>query len=97
MTFKVHINGIERDCTPEEEAEIIERNRVASLQIEEKTKENVRQKRNLLLTESDWTQLDDTPLSNAKKLEWATYRQALRDITNQAGFPWDVSWPDQPL
>jgi hypothetical protein len=57
---------------------------------------NVRSERNRLIAESDWTQLDDTPVTNAKKLEWASYRQALRDIPNQAGFPWYVQWPKKP-
>jgi hypothetical protein len=42
----------------------------------------IRLKRNNLLSESDWTQFNDSPLSAEKKSEWATYRQALRDITN---------------
>jgi len=56
----------------------------------------VRGIRNVMIAESDWTQLDDTPITNAKKLEWATYRQALRDIPDQAGFPWEVVWPVEP-
>ena len=40
------------------------------------------QKRNNKLTASDWTQAADSPLSNSKKAEWATYRQTLRDIPN---------------
>ena len=40
------------------------------------------QKRNNKLLASDWTQLSDSPLSDSKKAEWATYRQALRDIPN---------------
>jgi hypothetical protein len=55
----------------------------------------VRDKRNKLLTGSDWTQLDDTPISNSKKLEWAAYRQALRDITDQTN-PFEIVWPTQP-
>lgn len=43
---------------------------------------DVLQKRNNKLTASDWTQAADSPLSNSKKAEWATYRQALRDIPN---------------
>ena len=39
-------------------------------------------KRNGKLKDSDWTQLPDSPLSDSKKAEWATYRQALRDIPN---------------
>jgi hypothetical protein len=57
---------------------------------------NVRAERNAKISGSDWTQLDDSPITNAKKLEWATYRQALRDIPAQAGFPWNVTWPESP-
>jgi len=53
----------------------------------------VRYKRNALLTQSDWTQLADAPVDN---LAWAVYRQALRDITLQAGFPFDVIFPVIP-
>ena len=40
----------------------------------------MRQERNALLSGSDWTQLADSPLTDSKKQEWATYRQALRDF-----------------
>jgi hypothetical protein len=40
----------------------------------------LRFERNALLTESDWTQTADSPLSDSKKAEWVTYRQALRDL-----------------
>lgn len=56
----------------------------------------VRSERNQILAQCDWTQLDDTPLSGAKKSEWATYRQTLRDISAQPGFPWNVEWPALP-
>ena len=46
------------------------------------------EKRNRRLFASDWTQLPDSPLSDVKKAEWATYRQALRDIPQK--FPADV-------
>jgi hypothetical protein len=52
-----------------------------------------RAQRNQLLTASDWTQVADAPVD---KDVWATYRQALRDITAQPGFPWEVIWPTQP-
>ena len=55
---------------------------------------NVKAQRNYLLKESDWTQLPDVPQS--MKDTWATYRQALRDITAQPGFPKTVNWPDKP-
>jgi hypothetical protein len=54
---------------------------------------NVRRQRTELLKDSDWTQIAD---STADKTAWAAYRQALRDITSQAGFPWTIDWPEQP-
>lgn len=56
----------------------------------------IRAERNRLLAESDWTQGADSPLSNEQKAAWATYRQALRDVPEQPGFPYDVVWPTQP-
>jgi hypothetical protein len=53
----------------------------------------VRQERTKLLFQSDWTQLADAP-TNA--LQWANYRQALRDVPTQTGFPWSVVWPTPP-
>jgi hypothetical protein len=53
----------------------------------------VRRDRNNRLTESDWTQIDDAPVD---KQAWAAYRQALRDLSTQIGFPWEVTWPTQP-
>jgi hypothetical protein len=53
----------------------------------------VREQRNEKLKESDWTQVADAPVDKAA---WATYRQALRDVTSQAGFPWTIEWPTIP-
>lgn len=55
--------------------------------------DSVRADRNRLLTESDWTQVADAPVDKAA---WAQYRQALRDVTEQPGFPYNVSWPVKP-
>ena len=54
---------------------------------------NVRRTRNEKLKDCDWTMSAD---STADKAAWATHRQALRDITNQQGFPWTIEWPEQP-
>lgn len=54
---------------------------------------SIRSDRNRRLAECDWTQLPDAPVDAAA---WAAYRQELRDITSQAGFPWNVTWPDEP-
>jgi hypothetical protein len=50
---------------------------------------NVRNKRDRLLSDTDWMALSDNTMST----EMATYRQALRDITSQEGFPYSVTWP----
>lgn len=57
-----------------------------------------RTKRNQLLADSDWTQLPDArnAMGADKGDEWDTYRQALRDITAQAGFPREIEWPIKP-
>ena len=54
----------------------------------------VRQVRNQKLAETDWTQNRDVTLSNDSA--WATYRQALRDITDSATSLEDVTWPTKP-
>ena len=52
-----------------------------------------REKRNTLLAECDWTQVADAPVDKAA---WAGYRQALRDIPDQSGFPTSIVWPTAP-
>ena len=49
-----------------------------------------------LLAASDWTQLPDSPLSGDARAAWAAYRQALRDISDQPGFPQVIDWPEAP-
>ena len=51
--------------------------------------------RNQLLADSDWTQMNDSPLTNEVKTAWATYRQSLRDITADESWP-DVTFPATP-
>jgi hypothetical protein len=53
----------------------------------------IRNQRDRLLSETDWMALSDSPTITT---EWANYRQALRDITGQSGFPYDVAWPTKP-
>ena len=56
----------------------------------------VRQHRNALLEESDYTQLPDVNMAETVKAAWVEYRQSLRDITSQSGFPDNISWPLSP-
>lgn len=53
----------------------------------------VRADRDKKLSDTDWTQVADAPVDSQA---WAVYRQSLRDIPSQEGFPWNVVWPTQP-
>ena len=55
----------------------------------------VRSNRDSLLSECDWTQFNDSPISGSTLTDWQTYRQSLRDITNQSD-PYDITWPNIP-
>jgi len=72
--------------TPEEEIEY-------KNNIDNTAADNIRRTRNNSLTERDWTQIPDCTVD---KTIWAEYRQQLRDISNQEGFPHNVEWPEEP-
>jgi len=55
----------------------------------------MREQRNDLLAASDWTQANDSPLANDKKIEWASYRTLLRDLPSSSDWP-DVTFPTEP-
>ena len=59
---------------------------------DDRTAKEVRRKRDAILKSSDWMANSDVTMSD----EWRTYRQALRDITSQEGFPNDITWPTEP-
>jgi hypothetical protein len=73
-------------ASPEEELEVITSTWVI----------DARNERDRLLAACDWTQGTDSPLSEAQKVEWQNYRQALRDITSADGFPFTHTWPTKP-
>lgn len=56
----------------------------------------LRATRDFKLAETDWTRMDDNGLSDSAKASWATYRQELRDITDNATSLDDVTWPTKP-
>ena len=66
--------------------------------LDAKTAEGHRTTRNKLLADSDWTQMNDSPLSNEAKTAWATYRQELRDMSDLDAWPNldDADWPVAP-
>jgi hypothetical protein len=61
---------------------------------EHRVRSVIRSRRDQLLAASDWTQLPDVPITTREA--WAVYRQALRDLTKQPGFPNNIQWPDEP-
>ena len=61
--------------------------------VNEQVATSKRSERNKLLTETDWTQVSDSPLSSDKKTEWANYRKALRDLPTVSGWP-NVNMPN---
>ena len=88
--------GRERIAGPQYVFDGVQVNRVFTVeQIPDDEKAGqVRAERNSKLKDSDWTQGKDIPDNVSSP--WATYRQALRDITAQSEFPWGVQWPTQP-
>lgn len=70
------------------------------LEIDAKTiaKSNeLRMMRDQLLRDCDWTQLTDVALSPTQIADWRIFRQSLRDVTLQPGYPWSVIWPQPPI
>ena len=79
-----NVNGVAVELTEEEIASFI--------LSQTPTGEDVRLKRNRLIAETDVWALSDRTMSDAQ----TAYRQALRDVTGQAGFPTDITWPTKP-
>jgi len=63
---------------------------------DEQLANEARLQRSILLAQSDWTQLSDVQFSSVLADAWRSYRQALRDITLQTGFPKEIQWPLDP-
>jgi hypothetical protein len=55
--------------------------------------DSLRDERNKLLSDSDWTQVADAPVDN---LKWAVYRQTLRDLPQNTTNPFTIAWPVKP-
>jgi len=57
---------------------------------------SVRATRDSKLAECDWRVIKAAETATTLDSAWATYRQALRDVTGQSGFPWTITWPESP-
>jgi len=88
-------DGVLVENTAEDLAAIEERKVQEAADAFEDLKKSNRQKRNALLAESDWTQANDSPLAAEKKVEWASYRTALRNLPSNKSWP-DVTFPTEP-
>lgn len=79
--------------TDNEEATAAEQEAAYVQRIDDEQAKAIRADRDKRLSDTDWTQVADAPVDSAA---WAVYRQSLRDVPSQAGFPWEVTWPTQP-
>ena len=79
--------------TPEEEAEWDAMEAEYAAGADDRAAAEVRKERDDKLVASDWTQVADAPVDQTA---WATYRQALRDVPAQDGFPHTITWPSEP-
>ena len=91
--MKILENGVVRDATPEEQTARNAEQAAWDAGADTRKAAEVRADRNARLAATDWTQIAD---STADKAAWAAYRQALRDVPSQAGFPQSVTWPQEP-
>ena len=94
-----NINGVQVPFTAEEEAQRDAKEQAWNDGAFDRAMADLRQRRNALLSASDWTQLSDTTLTTAKKTAWMNYRSELRNITNGLTTVEDinvVSFPTKP-
>jgi len=90
------VNGKIVELTDTEKQAIADEwNANSAVSTEQKAKE-ARAKRDRLLTDSDWVTIRATDTGTAVPTEWQTYRQALRDLPQQTGFPENIDWPEKP-
>ena len=87
-----YVNGVLTDMTAAEISQRQAEENAWAAGENDRLSDEIRAKRNSLLAETDYLALSDTTLSS----DMAAYRQALRDVTSQAGFPTSVTWPTKP-
>lgn len=82
--------------TDNEDATAAEQEAVYKAQKDAEQAKSVRDQRDQKLKDTDWRVIKALESSQLQDFNWAAYRQALRDIPSQAGFPWDIQWPVEP-
>lgn len=73
--------------------QIVAQSAEEKIETDAKKASEIRFERNRKLALSDWSQLPDAPITQEKRTLYTIYRQALRDVPSQLGFPWDIVWP----
>jgi hypothetical protein len=91
-------DGVLVENTAEDLAAIEKRRTQEAAEDVEDLKISNRQERNDLLASSDWTQANDSPLTDEAKASWVTYRTALRNLPSHSNWPnlEDSDWPTKP-
>lgn len=90
--MKKIVDGVLVDMTADEIAEFNTQQAEWAAGADDRKAEEVRRERDKKLAATDWRASVDLTLST----EWANYRQALRDVPSQAGFPNTITWPSEP-
>ena len=93
MAKKHFVDGVLVDMPADMEKQLADEAAVWNSEKNDRAYELLRQKRDILLTETDWASLpDSTTMSDAMK----NYRQSLRDFPASTGDPYNVTWPTKP-
>ena len=90
------VNGERVDYTEDERNTLLTEWNADLTRVENEKIVHLRKQRDFMLSQSDWTQGNDSPLSDSDKTAWATYRQSLRDITDTYSDLDSVVWPTKP-
>lgn len=91
-TFHKIVDGVVTPLSTEETTALQSERAQWAAGADDRTAAEIRRERNNKLAETDWMGMSDVTMST----EWATYRQALRDVPAQAGFPNTITWPTEP-
>ena len=93
MALFKNVNGTRIPMSPQEELEVGNQESEWLAGADVRAAEEAREKRNAMLSSSDWMAVTDRTMVRPE----AAYRQSLRDVPQQAGFPDNVIWPTPPL
>ena len=91
-----NVDGVDIQLSAEEETARDAEEATAEEERPAREMAQLRTKRNTKLVDSDWTQYNDSPLTDEVKAEWAVHRETLRDLPANTDDPADPTWPTPP-